>query len=155
MPTVKSGEWELDTDGGGNPLVLRKGIHQYMAAEEYDTVPIHKKFEAMARGDVLLGGLGIGMDERIIRDKPEVRSIDVVEISEDVINLCGKFLGKLKTKLFHADFDEYIKVCKKRYDVIFLDFTVDRYTGEQKAGYRKSLARVLKPEGIIMFWALP
>ena len=45
-----------------------------------------------ARGDVLVGGLGLGMVVLPMIRKPEVRSVTVVEINEDVMNLVGSAL---------------------------------------------------------------
>lgn len=48
-----------------------------------------------AKGNCLIAGLGIGMVLNAIALKPEVEHIDVVELSEDVIKLVGKYYQDL------------------------------------------------------------
>ena len=52
-------------------------------AEVWDIDPLFRR----AKGRVLLNGLGLGVALKGVLDKPEVTSVDVVEISQDVINL--------------------------------------------------------------------
>ena len=49
-------------------------------------------FYCNAYGDVLVGGLGIGMIILAIQDKPEVRSITVIEKHPEVIDMVGSQL---------------------------------------------------------------
>jgi hypothetical protein len=47
----------------------------------------HCEFVRVARGEVLIAGLGLGLVSAAVAKKPDVLSVTVVEISEDVINL--------------------------------------------------------------------
>src|SRR5438552_448534 len=41
------------------------------------------------RGHVLVGGLGLGIIATILRDRPGIKSVTVVERNADIIRLCG------------------------------------------------------------------
>lgn len=51
-----------------------------------------KWFVAEATGDILVGGLGLGIVARQLLDKPKVGHVTVVEISPDVISLVHPYL---------------------------------------------------------------
>lgn len=62
------------------------------------------KFVLNAHGDILIGGLGIGMIILAIQDFPEVNSITVIEKYPEVIELVGKQLPlNEKVKIIQSD----------------------------------------------------
>lgn len=80
----------------------------------------NSEFVDKAYGDVLIGGLGIGMIVLAIQDNPKVRTITVLEKYADVINLVGNHLPlNDKVKIIHADVYEYEPTDK--YDTIYMD----------------------------------
>lgn len=52
-----------------------------------DEIHDHLRFIHRARGHVLIAGLGLGMVLQAVAQKPEVKSVTVVELSPDVIQL--------------------------------------------------------------------
>lgn len=54
----------------------------------------HREIFELAEGHVLINGLGLGMAAEVIASKPEVKSVTVVEISPEVIQLVGKSMPK-------------------------------------------------------------
>lgn len=68
-------------------------------AERYD----HAGFVRSATGDVLISGLGLGMCLGAVLLKPEVTSVTVVEISEDVIRLVAPSYPDPRVTIVHAD----------------------------------------------------
>ena len=78
-------------------------------------------FVRKARGRVLIGGLGLGLVTRLVAAKPNVASVTVVEISEDVIALSGKGLGP-KVQVVRADLFTYLRCLPAwSFDTAFFD----------------------------------
>lgn len=78
----------------------------------------------LAKGDVLIGGLGIGMTLVPIMSKPEVSSITVVEISGEVVEMVwpqiSRRLGAHKVELVIGDMFEWFPEGKK-FDTVWFD----------------------------------
>lgn len=71
-------------------------------------------------GRVLIGGLGLGIVPAFLSKDPYVREIDVVEINEDVINLCTPEVAPFQ--VIHDDVFEFIgKLDRWEYDFAYLD----------------------------------
>ncbi len=77
-------------------------------------------FVCRAHGDVLIGGLGIGMIILPIQDNPKVNSITVIEKSQEVIDLVSPQLPlNNKVKITHDDVFTYKP--DRKYDCIYMD----------------------------------
>lgn len=77
-------------------------------------------FVRAAQGNVLIGGLGIGMVLLAIQDKPEIKSITILEKYTEVIELVGNQIPfNDKVKIVEADVFNY--KTKKLFDTIYLD----------------------------------
>ena len=78
-----------------------------------------------ANGDVLIAGLGIGLILTLIVLKPEVKSVTVIEMNQDVINLTEKplrqYLGGASAKLIVIQNDIFKWQPNKKYDTIYFD----------------------------------
>ena len=103
-----------------------------------------------AYGDVLIGGLGIGMIVLAIQDKPEVKSITIIEKNKEVINLVASQLDfNEKVKIICADVFEWKPKMGTKYDVSYMDIwnwvNRDVYEKEMKPLKRK-YARFLRSE---------
>lgn len=73
-----------------------------------------------AKGNVLVGGLGLGFITNLFADKDNVESITIIEISQDVINICG--FSNEKVKIIKADFYSFIRENNLLdYDYIYID----------------------------------
>jgi hypothetical protein len=92
------------------PFCLRNYVHFVEAAE----------------GDVLLTGLGLGCLVRGLLGKPAVRSITVLELHADVLELVGPHHRDARVELIHADALEWRPPRGRRWDVAMLDITDDR-----------------------------
>jgi hypothetical protein len=63
-----------------------------------------RDFTCFAKGDVLINGLGLGVVLKALLQKEQVKTVTVVEISEDVINLVAPtFLKDPRVIIHHAD----------------------------------------------------
>lgn len=101
-----------------------------------------------AHGDVLIGGLGIGMIVLAIQEKPEVKSITVIEKNQEVIDMVASQLNfNEKVKIICADVFEWKPEKGVKYDVSYMDIwnwiNKDVYNDEMKPLKRK-YARYLK-----------
>ena len=82
-----------------------------------------------AVGDVLVGGLGLGMVLIGMARKPEVRTVTVVETSQDVMQAVwpqvSRFLGRKarKVTIVHADVREFKTATK--FDAAYFDIWPD------------------------------
>lgn len=79
-------------------------------------------FCSQAHGDVLIGGLGIGMIILAIQDKEEVDSITVLEISSDLISMIkGQVPFNEKVKILQANVFDWRPGKGQRFDCIYMD----------------------------------
>lgn len=82
----------------------------------------NREFVLRAFGDVLIGGLGIGLILLAIQDKPQVKSITVIEKNKDVIDIVASQLPLSdKVKIIHDDVYTYKPEPRQRFDIIYLD----------------------------------
>ena len=75
-------------------------------------------------GDVLVGGLGLGMCVHYMLRCRDVRSVTVVEISEEVIKLASPTLQGSRVEIVHGDISQYLDSLSrkpKRFDHAYLD----------------------------------
>jgi len=78
-----------------------------------------------SRGNVLVGGLGLGLIVHHLVKNPEVKRIDVVEMEKDVIDLIKPLLPNGKVKIHHGNiFDP--KWLELEPNTIILDLWVGR-----------------------------
>lgn len=118
--------------------------------------PMEKKtsedFVRNAHGNVLIGGLGIGLIILAIQDKEDVEQITVVEKNCEVIELVGKQLPlNSKVNIVNDDVFEYKPLIK--YNTIYIDIwnyiNEDVYNKQMKpliSKYRKYLVTRLEDE---------
>lgn len=84
----------------------------------------HIKAINNAHGNVLVAGLGLGMYLYNIKDKKNIESITVVEYSDEVIQMVGKYFKKYdKIKIINDNIFDYIPNIK--YDFAFFDIWSD------------------------------
>lgn len=82
----------------------------------------NRKFCANSYGDVLIGGLGIGMILLAIQDKEQVRSITVLEKYQEVIDLVAPQLPiNSKVHIICADVFEWKPEKGQKFDCIYMD----------------------------------
>jgi hypothetical protein len=101
-----------------------------------------------AYGDVLLSGLGFGILPIWLSSKPEVTSVTVVEISNDVIDL---FLlsNDISNKINIINQDILKVTTEKKYDCLFLD----HYEKEDWPFKLKNIKEICSKINHDVFWA--
>ena len=82
----------------------------------------NREFCSKAHGDIIIGGLGIGMIIMAIQDKPEVKSITVIEKNQEVIDLVASQLDfNEKVNIICADVFEWKPERGVKYDMAYMD----------------------------------
>lgn len=80
------------------------------------------RFCSKAYGDIIIGGLGIGMIVMAIQDKPEVKSITVIEKNQEVIDLVASQLDfNEKVNIICSDVFEWKPERGVKYDMAYMD----------------------------------
>lgn len=107
------------------------------------------EFCCKANGDILIGGLGIGMIIMAIQDEDEVTSITVLEKNQEVIDMVDSQLSfNSKVSIINADVYEWKPRKGQRFDCIYMDIwnyvNSDIYRKEMLPLKRK-YAHYLKP----------
>jgi len=105
----------------------------------------NREFVVNAHGNVLIGGLGIGLILLAVQDKEEVDHITVVEKHQEVIDLVAdQLLLNDKVEIVNADVFDYVP--KMKYNTIYMDIwnwvNSDIYNEQMKpliSRYRKYL----------------
>lgn len=102
----------------------------------------NEEFCIKAYGDIIIGGLGLGMIIMAIQDKPEVNSITVIEKNQEVIDLVASQLKfNDKVKIIHEDVFEWKPEHGIKYHMVYMDIWAyinrDVYEKEMKPLKRK------------------
>src|ERR1700742_1164643 len=158
LPVGKVGEWEVrrnivegDRDvwlqnhgarGGLTPPGTYTELYNGTELWMYD-VPSEQMtaegFVEAAKGRILITGLGLGMVPAMLIKKESVKSIEIVERQDEVIELGWPHLKRLsdKIKLHHSDAFAFIP--KGRFDIAWHDIIqpheIDRGIGALLAHY--------------------
>lgn len=151
----EEGNWKLQkfTIGQGNFFAMKNGITpgtyislthngECVMSDTNMEKRTNMDFVCNAHGDILIGGLGIGMVILAIQDKPEVKSITVIEKNQEVINIVASQLDfNEKVKIICDDVFEWKPEKNVKYDVAYMDIwnwiNEDVYEKEMKPLKRK------------------
>ena len=145
VPDGRSGDWEVDTftvspeDSAKSRMMasIRGSLRDWVKPGTYRRLSYknrvimsntsaeikeHSEFIHVARGKILIAGLGLGMALTAILKKPEVEAVVVIEKSEDVIRLVAPtFASDPRVEIIHEDIFEYHPPKGVRYDVAWFD----------------------------------
>jgi hypothetical protein len=137
--------------GSDRPVVkLTEDGNTWMSDNPFEVESIMGAVE-VASGDVLTGGLGIGLLPTLINDK--VTRIDIVELNQEVIDLVFHQVATEKMKIIRDDLFHYLKSTDKRYDFICIDVWQETLLPLLEIDEAKKLAqRCLKPGGTTWCW---
>ena len=104
-------------------------------------------FVCSAHGDVLIGGLGLGMIVLAIQDESKVSSITVIEKSPNVIAAIRPQLP-LNSKVEIIEGDVFTYKPKRKYDCIYMDiwFYPDFESYEEMKALKRRYGHYLKPK---------
>ena len=111
-----------------------------------------RSLAARARGDVLVGGYGLGLVQRHLVNNPRVTSVLTAEINCDVIRAMLEEDGWIWGKIWIGDFYSYEPA--SLFDTVIGDTwadATDEYREEFKA-FRELAPRLVKPGGPVLAW---
>lgn len=95
-------------------------------SDSYDEAEKHQEFFQKAKGDILIAGLGLGMCHKPLMEKQDVKSVTIVEVNEDVIDLVWEHCPKdERFKLIHDDILEWDVPKGKKYDLGWFDISFE------------------------------
>lgn len=136
----KKGEWSIETFNVEEEDALfsrsRNGINAvpagtYKRLLRKNTVVMsntpmeirtNRAFIRAARGNVLINGLGMGMVLESVLKKPEVESVTVIELSQDLIDLVSPyFANEEKLKIIQASAFDYKPEKGAYFDTVWHD----------------------------------
>jgi len=78
-------------------------------------------FTRIAKGSILINGLGIGCVVKVLLDKPEITNITVIEKSKDVIELVSPYFNDERLTIINADAFDYVPPKNEKYDYVWHD----------------------------------
>jgi len=117
IPEAVNGDYEIKVIDGYTNLLKNGEVLMYDTELEYSQ---HQPLWDDATGDVLIGGLGIGMVNQKLMDNPNVTSVTIIEKNQEVIDLVWPHCPKDNTfTLINADITEWTPT--QNYDYIWLD----------------------------------
>ena len=90
-----------------------------------DEIRDHIRFISLARGNVLINGLGLGVCLKAILEKDEVESVTVIEKQQDVIDLISPYFDDERLTIIHADSLEWKPPKGAYYDFVWHDIWDD------------------------------
>jgi hypothetical protein len=143
---LKSGTYVrlCDKRSGGNNVVMSDTFMERKS---------NREFYQHAKGDVLIGGLGLGMVLLAVQDKPEVHLATVVEIEQEIIDLVLPQLP-LNSKVNVVQGDIFRFVTNHLFDTIYFDVwnEVNAVNWKQMKKLHRRFRKNLKPDGWMSSW---
>ena len=106
-------------------IVLMEGATIWMSDTPYEFAGMINGITA-AKGNVLVGGLGLGIFPYYITKFKKVKHIDIVEQNPEVVELVYSKVKSKKMNIIIDDFWHYIENTVEKYDFIYLDIWGDQ-----------------------------
>ncbi len=140
LPDGVSGDWSISTfevpksdlsqkisifkTGRGVPAGIYKRLKRkntVVMSNTPDEINDFSHFTRIAKGSVLINGLGIGCVIKVLLDNPEITKITVIEKSEDVIKLVAPYFKDERLTVIHADAFEYTPAKGEHFNFVWHD----------------------------------
>jgi hypothetical protein len=127
---------------------------RWMVLDAYTNKEIKEMYSMydMAQGDVMLTGFGFGILAAWIATKPEVTSVTVLEVSQDIVDifLLNNTMPE-KVNVIITDASSY--TTDKHYDCLFLDHYEHQYSDWLFRNV-KQISKNIPNHDILWFWSL-
>ena len=112
-----------------------------------------KSHSKNAAGHVLIGGLGLGILAWLCASKSIVKSVTVIELQQEVIDLISPIIEHPNITVIQDDVWGYIGKTKDRYDFISLDIWPDMGSAVlQSFEAKRRAGRVIRLGGLVRTW---
>ena len=122
---------ESEQDIGKDYVALVHKQYGTMMSSHASEIISCKDFLDKAYGDILNFGLGLGIVIFPLLDDPTVKSIKIVELDKDLIELISPFIKERdvnnKVSIVHGDAFTYHRELKEKFDTIFFDIWPSLY----------------------------
>lgn len=160
VPEGETQNWKVVKDPKVRSISLVQKLHKwggyeltFMSNGTWEA-GFHNELFDVAKGDVLLAGLGLGYDAWVLCQKDSVRSVVTVEVSNEVIALVAKHVEHTKHTVVLNRISQFLKETDRKFDVVWFDiFHQDASVHQGAVDTLTRLAeRVLKTNGKILFW---
>jgi hypothetical protein len=131
----------------------RRGADNVVMSDTFMERESNLEFYQHAKGDVLIGGLGMGMVLLAVQNKPEVHLATVVEIEQEIIDLVLPQLP-LNSKVNLVQGDIFRFVTNHLFDTIYFDIwnEVNAVNWKQMKKLHRRFRKNLKPGGWMSSW---
>lgn len=120
MARVRAIQHPLEAVRAGTYKRLTRNGNVIMSNTQME-VQTHRYFIAVAKGSVLINGLGLGMALTAILRKPEVSAVTVIEKDADVIALVGPHFADGRLTIINADALTWQPPKGARYEAVWHD----------------------------------
>ena len=165
IPAGVSGDFEIahytkDTTDNRWPLYLSKNNEATVLLKKGYSMPLMQDSEAEyndhqwlwdnATGDVLIGGLGVGLVNKVLIDNSNITSVTIIEKYQDVIDLVWDNCAKdERFNLIHADINTWEIPADSHWDIGFFDtwisndvWSLDEYKNDMIEKYSPHLTKI-------------
>lgn len=112
----KSVAW--DTDVYFHKLLSDSGVLMSDIPQEQES---NFPYVDNMKGEILVGGLGLGLVAKYLEGKKDVKKLVIVEKEKDIIKLVEPYSKFKKSEVVCADLFDYLKKCKRKFDYAYYD----------------------------------
>jgi spermidine synthase len=118
----------------------------------------NQKFLDVAKGDVLIFGLGIGLIVFPLLQEKDIKSITIIEIDSGLIDMISPIIKERdihsKVEIINCDAFEYHNLINKNYDTIYFDIwaIIDEKAFSEMDQLENLYKKNLKEDGWIDSW---
>ncbi|MCK9544357.1 MAG: hypothetical protein M0R03_20245 [Novosphingobium sp.] len=125
----------------------------YMMSDTNTEIFSNLEFLWKAKGDILIGGLGLGIMPLILSKMEGVKSVTIIEKEQDVIDLvwkqlrCSRHIDLVRGDVFTYDTD-------RKFDVVYMDIWADlnQDTDSEAIVLEEKYKNYLSQNGFILSW---
>lgn len=122
VPTNRIGNFEVTKDDGDVRLIEHSdSIVAWMGITTDTELNHYRRFYHLAKGNVLIAGVGLGLDLLSAKCSNKVDTIVVVEKERDVIDLVCPYIPYGKTSIVRDDIFSFLRYTDKIFDTIYFD----------------------------------
>lgn len=152
---IKPGAWgKVDISFNGRIYKLSHSGKEWNVYDSVNNREVYEQYSSydLAYGDVLLTGFGFGHISNWIASKPEVTSVTILEISQDILDayLESNVLPE-KTSVIITDADTYKS--DKKYDCVILDHISNQMKPKSFYLDFRKIAKNIKND-LFWFWSI-
>ncbi len=124
---TESRDWQMylnmkDEPYDNHTVLIKDGCKMPIMQDSQAEYNEHQWLWDNVTGDVLIGGLGIGMIHQALIDNPNVTSVTVIELEQDVVDLVWEHCAKDDSfTLIVADFETWNPPENSSFDTVWGD----------------------------------